>query len=274
MHLVELGRGVFAWTHPNPRFGDSNVGLVIDGDGLTVIDTTATPERGVAVRRAIEELTEELALPLRRVVVTSSRVAFSGGGAAFWQAGFYATEATSDQLDAPASPDALRRLLPHLAGAYHGEFATRPITHTVTERAWLTPAAEAIPLPGESPANLVVHVAGADVVFAGALASFGVTPLAFDGDPEAWIGSLAAMRDLAATIVPGHGPPGGAADVEDLVGYLGACIDAAGDPGAIRPGPWDRWPDRRFDPVNVERAERMAAGDGAIPRSLFDLLGL
>ena len=48
----------------------------------------------------------------------------------------------------------------------------------------------AVSLPGEGPANLAVVVAGAGVVFAGALASFGVTPLGHDGDPAAWATSL------------------------------------------------------------------------------------
>ena len=64
MNLVELGQGVFAWTHESPSYGNSNVGLVIDADGLTVIDTTATPDRGAAVRTAIENLTAELELPI------------------------------------------------------------------------------------------------------------------------------------------------------------------------------------------------------------------
>ncbi len=274
MHLVELGQGVFAWCHPSPRFGDSNVGLVIDADGLTVIDTTATPERGAAVRIAIEGLTADLALPIKRVVLSSSRVAFSGGGGAFWQAGFYGTEATSEALDVPANPEALRRLLPHLEAAYDAEFTTRPITHTVGEPAQLTGAATGLPLAGESPANLVVQVEGAKVAFAGALASFGVTPLAFDGDPSAWIESLLVLQETSDTIVPGHGLPGGAADVTDLIGYLTACVTARGDVNRIGPGPWDGWTDRRFDKVNVERAHRLTHGDTEVPAAMYELLGL
>ena len=274
MHLVELGQGVFAWTHPSPRFGDSNVGVVIDADGLSIIDTTATPARGAAIRAAIEELTAELELPIKRVFVTSSRVPFTGGSGAFWQAGFYGTEAASEQLDAPPNPDAFRRLLPHLASSYHDEFATRPITHTIAEPAPLSAAAQGVPLPGESPANLAVFVESAGVVFAGGLASFGVTPLAFDGDPVAWAASLEELMTVADTIVPGHGPVGGAADMVDLIGYLTACDAARGNADRLPPGPWDAWPDRRFDPVNVERAHRLRSGDHSVPTSMLDLLGL
>jgi cyclase len=274
MNLVEIGQGVFAWTHPSPRYGDSNVGVVIDGDGLTIIDTTATPDRGLAVRRAIEALTLELELPIKRVVVTSSKVAFSGGSTAFWPAAFYGTETASEQLDAPANPLSFRRLLPHLEAAFHDDFVTLPITHVVGEPAWLTGAAYGVPLVGESPENLAVIVESAGVVFAGALASFGVTPLAFDADIEGWIRSLENLLTMADTIVPGHGPVGGAADIEDLIGYLSTCLAAGGHRGDLPSGPWDTWTDRRFDRVNIERAYRMQLGDGSIPDAMFTLLGI
>lgn len=273
-NLVELNRGVFALVDPIGRFGYSNVGLVIDADGLTIVDTTATPDRGERARRQIIDLTAHLDIPIKRVALSSSRIPFSGGGDAFWAAGFYGTEVTSDQLDAPPSPQAFRRLLPDFAVAYTDDFTTRPITHTVSEGAWLSAAAFALPLPGESAANLAILVEGAGVVFAGALASFGVTPLGYEADPTAWIESLELLRTLGPTVIPGHGPPGGAADMADLIGYLTACIEADGDPARIPSGPWDRWSDRRFDAVNVERAAMLRRGIDEIPRSMFALLGL
>lgn len=273
MNLVELGRGVFAFIDPTGRFGYSNVGLVIDGDGLTVIDTTATPERGFVVRQEILALTAELGLPIKRVVLSSSRIAFSGGGQPFWAAAFFGTDATSDQLDAPPNPLAFRRLLPDFTHSYFDEFTTRPITHTVSEAAYLTPSSLAVPLGGEAAQNLVVAVEGADVVFAGALGSFGVTPLLYDGDPKAWIDSLTQLVDLGSTVVPGHGPPGGTADIADLVGYLEAVVKADGDATKLADGPWDDWADRRFDAVNVERAAALARGIDEVPQAMFSLLG-
>lgn len=274
MNLVELGRGVFAYIDPIAGFGHSNVGLVIDADGLTIFDTTATPERGYRVRQAILALTAELQLPIKRVVLSSSRIPFSGGGQPFWAAAFYGTEVTSDQLDAPPNPLAFRRLLPDFAASYLDDFATRPVTHTVSEPAWLTAAAQVVPLPGESESNLVMWLEAVDVVLAGALGCFGVTPLLYDGNPASWIESLGGLLELGSTVVPGHGPPGGVADVTDLIGYLQACIEADGRSQDIAPGPWDRWTDRRFDAVNVERAAALAGGIDEVPQAMFALLGL
>lgn len=272
-NLVQLGQGVYAFTHPDPRFGNSNVGLVIDEDGLTLIDTTATPAQAEVTAHAIDRLAGQLGLPIKRVVITSSRVAFTGGSGIFWSAAFYGTEVTSTQLDAPANPPAFRSLLPHLASAYPDDFATRPVTHTVTERAQLSGAVVLDPLTGESAGNLVAFVESANVVFAGAFASFGVTPLGHDAYPTEWIAGLRGMAAAGVTVVPGHGPVGGSADVDDLIGYLEACRSTPTDQ-PLPNGPWDRWTDRRFDPVNIDRMRLLAQGRDEPPASMFALLGL
>ena len=273
MNIAELGRGVFAFTHPIPKFGNSNVGLVIDHDGLTFIDTTATPHRALEVAGLASQLTAELDLPLKRVVLSSSRIPFVGGSASLWKSAFYSSEATSAQLDSPANPDSFRRLLPELADAFPDDFTTRPATHVITAPTPVTPATHAVCLPGESETNLVMYVESADVVFAGALASFGVTPLAFDGFLKQWAESLDQLTDLAGTIIPGHGPPGGAQDAANLALYLRACIRANGKPEALEAGPWDDWTDQQFHPINIERAARLQQGDYSIPTSMYRLLG-
>lgn len=270
-NLVELGRGVFAFVSPQPRFGSSNIGVVIDADGLTLIDTSATPEQASVTLSAVLELTRELELPVKRVVLTSSRVVFSGGSSVLWSAAFYGSSVTSDELDHPANPDAFRRLLPEMAAAYHDDFSTRPVTHVVTEAASLTPSIDLIPLRGESSMNLAVYVASSDVVFAGALGSFAVTPLVYNGYPLDWATSADSLAELASTVVPGHGPPGGSADLADLAGYLRATAAGA---DTVAPGPWDQWVDRRFDAVNLERAARLNEGVDEVPQAMFQLLGL
>ena len=55
------------------------------------------------------------------------------------------------------------------------------------------------------PGDLLVLVADVDVLFAGDLCFFGVTPLAFQGNPATWADVLDVVGELAETIVPGHG---------------------------------------------------------------------
>jgi hypothetical protein len=106
------------------------------------------------------------------------------------------------------------------------------------------------------------------------MAAFGVRPLAFDGDPARWADELAHVREWGVIVVPGIGGIGGAEEIDELVAYLQACVDAEGDVDRVRGGPWAAWADPEFDAVNVERAAMLAHGDPAPPPSMLRLLGM
>ena len=138
-----------------------------------------------------------------------------------------------------------------------------------TEPRQLTPRVELLPASGHTSGDLLVLVADADVCFAGDLCFFGVTPLAFQGDPATWADMLDAVVELADTIVPGHGPVGGEAEARDLQAYLRHCVA-----GHIPPGPWDTWVERDRDAINLERAALLAAGRDEVPPSMLRASGL
>jgi glyoxylase-like metal-dependent hydrolase (beta-lactamase superfamily II) len=268
--LVELGAGVHAWVAARPSHAHPNAGVVVDDDGTTVIDSLTTPSQWIPFGRAISDL----GLLVRRVVLTSSHIAQVGGAAQFLTAGRYGRAETSAHLEQPPNLEGYRRLYPDLADEFDDRIVTKPITHVVAEPAWLSMRVLALPVRGHQDENLVIQVPDANVVFAGALCTFGVTPNAFDGDPEAWADQLADVAEWGTTIVPGVGPVGGPADVIALQAYLYACVEAEGDSGAIPPGPWDDWADRDLDAVNVERAAMLARGDRGVPPSMRARLGL
>ncbi len=268
--LHALAQGVFAWLQTPSGPGVANAGVVLDADGATVIDTLTVPSQYEPFGDAVDAL----GFPVRRIVLTGDHIEFVGGTARFKMAAVFGSVSASAHLDQPPNPAVYRSLFPDLAVEFDDDMRTRPVTHIVADATQLTAAAFAIPIDGQSAMNLAVLVPESDVLFAGALCSFGVTPLAFDGDLAAWIESLESLADLATTIVPGHGPVGGADDVRLQQGYLGACIDAAGDPARIPPGPWDDWPGREWDVVNVERAAMLARGDATIPPSMLRAAGL
>lgn len=263
--LVPLAQGVLAWLGPGSGLGRTNAGVVIDADGITLVDTLTVASQWEPFADAVEALGP----PIRRVVLTSSHVPFVGGTPRFWQAGFYGRSHTSEMLELPPNVDGFRRLMPALAAEFPDDLATRPVTHIVDVAASLTPAVVLRPTAGQAPANLVVEVPGAGVLFAGAMACFGTTPLAFDGDPAAWAAALRTLAEGAAVVVPGHGPVGGPEDLRVQAAYLDACVA-----GRVPAGPWDSWTDRHFDEVNIERAALIRAGEDRPPRALLDLLGL
>ena len=273
--LTELADGVLVWLQPGGESGVSNAGVVVDDDGLTVIDTLMVPEQWQPFAAAVNGL----GLPVRRVVLTHAHIDHVGGTAAFRNAMVLASPITSDLLDQEMPLDAYKAFMPAFTDGFDelSAIGTRPVSHIVDDAAQLTPRIEVLPAAGHTAGDLMVLVPDADVLFAGDLCFFGVTPLAFQGDVVQWAAVLDAVADLADTIVPGHGPVGGEAEVRALQGYLQACVTAAGDPGAIPAGPWDTWLERaERDAINVERAAMLAAGDDPLsfPPSMLRALGL
>ncbi len=268
MSLTALAPGVYAWLEQPHGIGRPNAGVVVDQDGLTVIDTLMVPSQSARLAAAVSELGR----PVARVVLTSGHIEFAGGTARFPLAAVYGSALTSDQLDQPPNIGAYKAFMPDFAEEFQ-DLQTRPVSHIVDDPVMLTPAVEVIPVHGYTPGNLLVRVPAADILFAGGMCSFGVTPLAFQGDPEAWARTLNSVADLAETIVPGHGPVGGPAEVQELQAYLLSCAEANGDPRALPAGPWDRWPNRELDEINVERAHLLARGDDSIPPSMLRAVG-
>jgi hypothetical protein len=268
--LQELAEGVFVWALADPAHGHTNAGVVADDDGLTIVDCLLTP----ALADDLVAVLDTFERPVRRLVYTTSHIEFVGGSARFWMAARYGRSQTSALLDQPANVAVFRRLYPEHADDFDDEFSTRPVSHTVDTAAWLSGSVCALPVSGQQQENLVALLPEADVLFAGALCTFGVTPNCFDGDPAVWADTLGDLAGMASTIVPGIGPVGGPDDVVALQAYLYACAEAMGDPAAIPAGPWDRWTNRELDEVNVERAAMLSRGEDGVPVSMLRLAGL
>jgi glyoxylase-like metal-dependent hydrolase (beta-lactamase superfamily II) len=270
MTLVPLDIGVYAWLAEQPGDGHPNAGLVVDADAATAVDTLTSPTQAAQFVAAADDL----GVRIRRTVLTASTIEFVGGTSAFTMSGMYGRRQTSIHLDQPPDPAVLRRLLPDVAHELDDELVTKPVSHVVDEPVQLTAAVRLEPVAGAQEENLVAVVGAAGICFAGAMASFGVTPRCYQGDPGRWADELDRILDMAPVIVPGHGPIGGEEEVRDLQAYLRACVSADGDADAIPPGPWDAWRHREHDEVNVERAAMLARGDTAIPPSMLRAAGL
>lgn len=266
--LHELADGVFVWLQPGGESGVSNAGAVVDDDGVTVVDT-------MMVRSQWEPFVEAvtaLGRPIRRVVLTHAHIDHVGGTRGFPSSAVFASPQTSELLEGEMPIGAYKAFMPAFDAGFDelAEIGTRQVTHLVTGAAQLTARVELLPVTGHTSGDVMLLVADADVLFAGDLCFFGVTPLAFQGDPKTWADVLDALPDLAATIVPGHGPVGGEQEVRDLQAYLRHCVE-----GAIPPGPWDSWLERDpRDAINIERAQLLAQGRDEIPPAMLKAIGL
>jgi glyoxylase-like metal-dependent hydrolase (beta-lactamase superfamily II) len=262
--------GVYAQLAGAPGHGATNAGVIVDDDGITVVDTLMVPAQWEPFAAEVSALGR----PVRRVVLTSSNIEFSGGTAGFRLAGVYGRPQASAHLDQPADAELFRRLHPAFADQFDDEVSTRPVSHVIDAPVQLTAACAVYPLAGQQAENLVAVVAGAGVVFAGAMASFGVTPNAAQGDPALWAEQLDDLLELGPIVVPGHGPIGGEEEVRDFQAYLRAVVAADGDVSRLGTGPWSSWSGREWDQPNVERAALLAAGRDEPPPTLLARLGL
>jgi glyoxylase-like metal-dependent hydrolase (beta-lactamase superfamily II) len=267
--LAPLAPGVLAWLQDPPGRGRPNAGVVVDPDGVTVVDTLMTPDQYEPFAAEVEAI----GLPVRRIVLTGSSVEQAGGTGRLKLAAVYGSRQASVHLDQPPNVESWRALYPASADLFD-DVVTRPVSHVVAGDVQLTPAVTLVATGGQMAENVVAVVPGAQILFAGAMCSFGAAPLCWQGDPARWAGELDRLIDLAPIVVPGHGPVGGEEEVRDLQAYLRACVAAGGDPSRLGHGPWDTWADREHDEVNVERAALLAAGDDAVPTSMLRLAGL
>jgi cyclase len=269
--LHELADGVYVWLQPGGESGVSNAGVVVDNDGVTIIDTMMVRSQWEPFAEAVKALE----LPMRRIVLTHGHIDHVGGTKAFPHAGVYASPQTSTVLDESMPIEAYKSFMSAFVEEFDdlAELGTRPATHLIDGAASLTPRVEVLPASGHTEGDVIVLVADADVCFAGDLCFFGVTPLAFQGDPAKWADMLDAVAELADTIVPGHGPIGGEREARELQDYLRACVAANGDPNAISSGPWDTWIERDRDAINVERAALLAEGQDVMPPSMLKAIG-
>jgi len=269
--LVDLGT-TYAWLSDEHRPGATNSGVVVDDDGVTVVDAQLTPARGAELFAAVDAL----GLPIRRLVFTSSHMPFVGGSSAFVLPAVYGTAQVSAHMDQEPNLDGCSSLYPDDAGDLHliADHPCRKVTHTVAEGAWLTALAVAAPVAGELDENLIVQVPESQIVFGGAMCSFGITPMAGLGNPAAWADSLDTLLAWGEIFVPGHGPIGGNEEVLAQQAYLRACVDAQGDPSALGDGPWREWSGQEYNAINIDRAALLAQGVDEPPASLLRLLGV
>ncbi|ADB51031.1 MBL fold metallo-hydrolase [Conexibacter woesei] len=303
--LSEVAPGVWAWLTPNGMWGESNAGLIV-GDGAAALVDTMWDQR---LTRELLAATARLtaAAPIELVVNTHSDGDHWWGNAEVPAgARIVTSQASLDAMREEAPPAALCRLrrlaatarvapgaVGEMARYVSGMLAPFAFEHVQLRFPGETFTGERIERtggrdlrlievgPAHTPGDLVVHVPDAGVVFGADILFFGVTPVLWHGPVENWIAALDTLLALDADVfVPGHGPVGGRAEVEQLRAYWVWLAEAVGrhhvagrsameaaralvrDPGFAR---FAGWTGAERTVINVTTIHRALAGKGPVP---------
>lgn len=242
--LREVAPRTWAWLQPNGGLGESNAGLIC-GDGASLLVDTLWDER--LTRRMLDAMAPLLAdAPLRQAFVTHPDGDHWWGNAVL-DAGteILATRACDRAMRSEAPPRVLNgmaataRALSRAPGrigavARHGHAQVTPFhwrggrlryaDRTVKAGATLDVGGRDVRVldlgPTHTAADAIVHVPDEGVVFAADLLFVGVTPIMWHGPVETWLAALETLLSLDAGVyVPGHGPPCGRAEIEQLAAY-------------------------------------------------------
>ena len=183
LSLTELGDGVYAWLLPGGETGVANAGVVIDDDGITVIDTLMVRSQWEPFAPRSPRSTCRCGAPFSPTRTSTT----SGGTKAFPHAAVYASPSASAALDEDMPIDGYKKFMPAFEAEFDdlAELGTRDVTHEIDGAAQLTERIEVLPANGHTDGDLLILIADEDVMFAGDICFFGVTPLAFQGDPAA-----------------------------------------------------------------------------------------
>src|SRR5579875_3551935 len=226
MELVGVAPDVWACLQEDRGLGCSNSGLVTRGGGLVVDTFWDLPH----TRALIATYGRVWRGPVRRVVNTHHNGDHCWGNQLFPEAEVIGHRlcAASFGRESPAALQALRAaragadpalaaLGAQLASWDFSGIEPRPPTTLVDDRLDLDLDGLAVELryvgPAHPAGDLIVHVPGARVVFAGDVVFHRCTPLAWEGTYDAWLAALDAIVALdPAVVVPGLGGRGPAGD--------------------------------------------------------------
>jgi cyclase len=252
--LREVAPRTWAWLQPNGGLGESNAGLIV-GDGESLLVYTLWDER--LTRRMLGAMAPTLAdAPLRQAFVTHpDGDHWWGNGALDPGVKILATRACDRAMRREAPPRVLNgmaataRALSHAPGrvgavARHGRgqvapFHWRGVRLRCADRLLDAPSqldtggrsVRVIDVgPTHTASDAIVHVPDVGVVFAADILFVGVMPIMWHGPVETWLTALETLLSLDADVyVPGHGPPCGRAEIEELAGYWRWLRDGVGE---------------------------------------------
>ena len=212
--------GMTGWTEIGDRvfvrryaFFDQNIGVVMGGDDVMVIDTRSSHVQG---REVLDDLRELTTAPVTLVVDTHGHFDHAFGNHVFRPAPIWGHVGCGPFLErtGEARKARIATEVPELA-ADLADVVIDPPDRTFSETADLDLGDRRVELRflgrGHTDHDIVIRVPDAGVLFAGDLLENGAVPSFGDAYPLDWPETAFRVAELAqGVVVPGHGDHGGA----------------------------------------------------------------
>ena len=220
MPWVEIGDRVFARRF---EFLDQQIGVVLGGDDVLVVDTRSTPGQAQEVADSLREITRS---PISIVVDTHHHWDHAWGNHTFRPATIWghARAAERLRLDQSEVRAEVLEYYPELAAELR-TLVVDPPDQTFADRAVVHVGDRLVELAfhgrGHTDGDISVLVPDANVLFAGDLVENGAPPSFGDGFPIDWPDAVERLLPLAnGPVVPGHGAVGDRAFLEAQLGMF------------------------------------------------------
>jgi cyclase len=228
--LTEPAPGAFAYVQASGGMCISNAGFIPGKNGSTVVDALFVPSMA---RDFIAQFRRVAHTPVRRLVNTHHHVDHTAANFCFPDIDKIAHARAREVLVRWGFPaERLAPMVPHFAGEF-GEIQLDP-PNVVFEgdEMRIDDGQREIRLlhwgTAHTVGDVLVYLPEEKVLYAGDVAFFYVTPLAFEGHISRWIAALERILEMdVERIVPGHGPVGGKEDVRLVRDYFLLLKEAA-----------------------------------------------
>jgi len=220
--IEEVAPKVYAYIQAFGELGVSNAGLLLDKEGAMAVDALMVPSMTRRFLAAIKKVTTK---PVTRLVNTHHHIDHSGGNFLFREAEIVSHIYCREEIMRTGVPvDFFQKRIPRFAVEFPKLKLAVPEV-TFEDRLVFHQAGREVELRHLGPAHTFgdafVCLPKDKVLFAGDLAFYYVTPLAFQGDVGNWIKVADRILKMdIETIVPGHGPIGGKKELREMRAYL------------------------------------------------------
>jgi glyoxylase-like metal-dependent hydrolase (beta-lactamase superfamily II) len=227
MAWLEVGDRVFTWRF---EFFDQQIGVILGGQDVAVIDTRSTPVQAREISVAIRELTSE---PVSIVLNTHWHWDHTFGNSVFRPASIWGHARVPGRLlsDGPGVIERVAAEMPALSEDIR-KVELDPPENVFEEHATVEVGDREIRLSylgrGHTDTDVAIEVPDANVLFAGDLLEEGATPSFGDSYPLEWPPTVERLLPLATgAVVPGHGSVGDRAFVEQQLAEFRALESLA-----------------------------------------------